>query len=44
MAKQIQCEKPTFEMAEKSGKKVSNQQSIDLGFVYSYPSPFDFPI
>lgn len=44
MAKQIQCEKPTFEMAEKSGKIVSNQQSIDLGFVYSYPSPFDFPI
>ncbi len=44
MAEQVQCEKPTFETAEKSGKIVSNQHSIDLGFVYSYPSPFDFPI
>lgn len=44
MAEQVQCEKPTFETAEKSGKIVSNQHSIDLGFVYSYPSPFDIPI
>lgn len=44
MANQVQCEKPTFVTTNKSGKIVSNKQSIELGFVYSYPSPFDFPI
>lgn len=44
MAKEVNCDKPKFVTTNKSGKIVNNQLSIELGFVYNFPSPFDFPI
>jgi nucleoside-diphosphate-sugar epimerase len=44
MANELKLTSPLFEDTTEESKLVSNKKSLDLGYHYVFPNPFDFPL
>lgn len=44
MANELNLSPPLFEDAKGESKLVSSEKSLQLGYVYQFPNPFDFPL